>query len=53
MELKEKGYTIFVSEYNFPFGEVIWEKAKRGFISQKKEDFTWMEKLYFIKNTTS
>jgi len=49
LELKEKWYTIFVSEYNFPFGEVIWGKLKRGFISQEKEDFTGMEKLYFIK----
>jgi hypothetical protein len=48
LKLKEKWYTIFVSEYNFPFWEVIWGKTKRWFISQNKENHTWLEKLYYI-----
>ena len=48
LELKEKWYKIFVSEYNLPFWEVIWSKTKRWFISQIKDNHSWLEKLYLI-----
>jgi len=48
LDLKEKWYTIFLSEYNFPFGKVIWNKNKRWFISQTKDKQTWKEKLFII-----
>ena len=47
--LKEQWYTIFISEYNLPYWEVIWSKNKRWFISQTKDKSTWKEKLYLIK----
>ena len=49
LSLKNKWYTIFLSEYNFKFGEVIRTKIKRGYTAQKKWDYTWKENLYFIK----
>ena len=48
LELKEKWYKIFISEYNLPYWEVIRSKTKRWMISQKKEDMTGKENLYFI-----
>jgi len=48
LQLKNKWYKIFISEYNFPFWEVIWSKNKRWFRSQTKDNFTWKEKLYMI-----
>lgn len=47
-EKKKEWYTIFLSEYNFPFWKIIWEKTKRGFKSQTKDNYTWTEKLYLI-----
>ena len=41
LSLKEKSYKIFISEYTLPYGEVIREKEKRWFISQKKDDRDW------------
>ena len=50
LSLKNKWYTIFLSEYNFKFGEVIRSKIKRGYRAQKTWDYTWKENLYFIKS---
>ncbi len=46
--LKEKWYKIFISEYSLPYWEVIREKEKRWFISQKKENHSWKEKLFIL-----
>jgi len=48
LQLKEKWYIIFISEYNLPFWEVVFEKTKSWFISQKKDNHTWKEKLFLI-----
>jgi hypothetical protein len=48
LELKEKWYKVFISEYNLPYWEVIRSKTKRWMVSQKKENRTWKENLYII-----
>ena len=48
INLKLKWYKIFLSEYNYNIWDIIREKTKRWFKSQKKDNFTWTEKLYFI-----
>ena len=48
LELKEKWYKVFISEYNLPYWEVIRSKTKRWMVSQKKENMTWKENLYII-----
>ncbi len=48
LSLKKKWYKIFVSEYTLPYWEVIREKEKRWFISQKKENRSGKEKLFII-----
>ena len=48
LELKDKWYKIFISEYNLPYWEVIRSKTKRWMISQKKDNMTWKENLYFM-----
>ena len=48
LNLKNKWYKIFVSEYNLPYWQIIFEKTKRWFKSQEKDNYTWTEKLYLI-----
>ena len=48
LDLKNKWYTIFVSEYNLPYWKVLWSKRIRWFLSQAKEEYTGEEKIYLV-----
>ena len=48
-EKKNEWYILFCSEYTLPLWDIIWSKKKRWFVSQKKENITWEEKLFMIK----